>query len=356
MSEKPNTYQIYDKVFKKILTLSATAVVNLINGLFDTNHPPNSTITYNWTEHIDDHLHRYLADTILTVNGYHSYHLEAQMSQDEDIVLRVFNYSYGHALNQQNAIDSTDTHTLRFPETKVIYLFSKSPIPDEYILTLDFGSQGTFSYKVPTFKFLEHTIEELNQKKMIILIPFSLLLLRKEIKKERTPENILSLKRLLFNGIIKIIDENVILDNLTVNDAYKLKRLTQRLQEQIYAHYTELEALTEMTDEALILDIDILEYKYEKLFAEADAKFAKLDAEFTAKKKEIAEIEYELAEKNNEIAEKENEIAEKENEIAEKENEIAEKDNAIAEKDNAIAEKNNEIARLKAELELLRAQ
>lgn len=40
-----------------------------------------------------------------------------------------------------------------------------------------------------------------------------------------------------------------------------------------------------MTDESLILDIDILEYKYEKLFAEADAKFAKLDAEFTAKKK-----------------------------------------------------------------------
>ena len=136
------------------------------------------------------------------------------------------------------------------------------------------------------------------------------------------------MKRLLFNGIIKIIDKNVILDNLTVNDAYKLKRLTQRLYEHIYAHYTELEALTEMTDEALILDIDILEYKYEKLFAEADAKFAKLDAEFTAKKKEIAEIEYELAEKNNEIAEK----------------------------DNEIAEKDNEIARLKAELELLRAQ
>ncbi len=328
MSKNPKSHQIYDKVFKKILTLSATAVVNLINGLFHTNHPPDSTITYNWTEHIDDHLHRYLADTILTVNGQYSYHLEAQMSEDEDIVLRVFNYGYGHALKQQNAIDSADTHTLRFPETKVIYLFSKSPIPDEYILTLDFGSQGTFSYKVPTFKFLEHTIEELNQKKMIILIPFSLLLLREEIKNKRTPENILALKRLLFDDIIKIIDENVILNNLTVNDAYKLKRLTHRLYEHIYAHYEELEEVTEMTDESLILDIDILEYKYEKLFAEADAKFAKLDAEFAAKKKEIAE----------------------------KENEIAEKDNEIAEKDNEIAEKDNEIARLKAELELLRAQ
>lgn len=34
-------YQIYDKMFKKILTLSSTAVINLINGLFETNYPPN---------------------------------------------------------------------------------------------------------------------------------------------------------------------------------------------------------------------------------------------------------------------------------------------------------------------------
>ena len=43
-------YQIYDKIFKKILTLSATAVVNLINGLFGTNYLPGSTVDYNWTE------------------------------------------------------------------------------------------------------------------------------------------------------------------------------------------------------------------------------------------------------------------------------------------------------------------
>lgn len=37
-------HQIYDKIFKKILTLSSRVVVNLINGLFDTNYPPDSSI------------------------------------------------------------------------------------------------------------------------------------------------------------------------------------------------------------------------------------------------------------------------------------------------------------------------
>ena len=46
-------YQIYDKAFKRILTLSDKAVINLINGLFGTDYTTNSKITYNWTEHED---------------------------------------------------------------------------------------------------------------------------------------------------------------------------------------------------------------------------------------------------------------------------------------------------------------
>lgn len=35
-------HQIYDKVFKKILTLSEISVINLINGLFGTDYPTDS--------------------------------------------------------------------------------------------------------------------------------------------------------------------------------------------------------------------------------------------------------------------------------------------------------------------------
>lgn len=89
-------YKIYDKIFKKILTLSSTAIVNLINGLFDTHYSPDSSITYNWTEFEDDTLRRILADTIITINGRDSYHLEAQMTKDESIIFRVFDYGYAH--------------------------------------------------------------------------------------------------------------------------------------------------------------------------------------------------------------------------------------------------------------------
>jgi hypothetical protein len=92
MQEK--IFQIYDKTFKKVLTLSSTAVINMINGLFGTNYPLDSTITYNWTEFEDDKLKKVLADTIITINNCHSYHMEAQIEKDDNIVFRVFEYGF----------------------------------------------------------------------------------------------------------------------------------------------------------------------------------------------------------------------------------------------------------------------
>ena len=57
-------------------------------------------------------------------------------------------------------------------------------------MKLNFGSQGSFLYKVSTFKFLETSLEELNRRKMIILIPFQLLKLRGLLAKERNETNL----------------------------------------------------------------------------------------------------------------------------------------------------------------------
>lgn len=171
-------YQIYDKIFKKILTLSSTAVVNLINGLF--------------------------------------------------------------------------------------------------------GTQGTFLYKVFTFNFLEISLEELNRRKMIILIPFQLLKLRDLLAKKRSPSNLEALKNLIQNDIIGSIESNLKLGNITMDDARRLRRLTHRLYEHIYSHYEEMEELNEMTDESLMLDIDLIEKEHEQELAKKDAEIARLKAQLSA--------------------------------------------------------------------------
>ena len=61
--------------------------------------------------------------------------------------------------------------------------------------------------------------------KMVILIPFALLKLRETMKKERTPEKLEMLKKLIQDDIIGSIDSNLEAGNITMDDARKLKRL-----------------------------------------------------------------------------------------------------------------------------------
>ena len=336
---------IFDKVFKKILTLSSKAVINLINGLFETNYPENSTITYNWTEFLDTELRRTLADTIITISGRYSYHIEAQLEKDEDIVFRVFEYGYHHA-DRMHA-SSADYYVLHFPEPKIIYLYATKDIPDTYILRLDFGIQGYFDYKVPVFKYLETSLEELNQKKLIILIPFQLLKLRKLLQKSRNPENLQALQNLIQHDILGSIETNYKLGNISMNDAYRLQRLTKQLYDYIYAHYAEMEELNDMTDESLLLDIDIIEKQYEKAIAEAESAIAEKDSA-------LAEKDSALAEKDSALAEKDSALAEKDSALAEKDSALAQLKSTLEEKRSQIAEKDSEIERLKAEIEKLK--
>ena len=329
-------YHIYDKVFKKILTLSSTAVINLINGLFETDYSTDSVITYNWTEFEKEDLQKILADTILTINGRYSYHMEAQMEDDETIILRVFDYGYSHAL--RNAVELEGKYRMRFPEPKIIYLYASKNIPNEYELELDFGRQGTFPYKVTVCKFQEITTEELNERKMVILIPFALLRVRELLKKKRSPENKELLKAIIQNDIIGSINKNLEVGNITVWDARRLKRCTHKLYKEIYSHYEEMEELNEMTDESLILDVDIVEKQIEEL------------------EKRVAEKEKRLAEVEKQAAEAEKQAAEAEKQAAEAEKQVAEAEKQVAEKDEILIEKEEEIARLKEALAKAKVQ
>ena len=278
---------IYDKAFKRILTLSDKAVINLINGLFGTDYPTNSKITYNWTEHEDKELKRTLSDSILTINDRDIYHIEVQMTEDEEIVFRVFEYGFGHAYKNRTYEDGSET--MIFPRPCIIYLDEgkKDKIPDEYTLVLKFENQGEFSYKVPVFKLQTISIQELNDKKLIVLLPFLLLKSRKKIEKIRSKENMEELQNLVVNDIISTIRKNEEVGNLSSIDALNLIDLTSKLYMQIYAKYQEMGEFTmKLFDQSMELAGD----KYEKSVEELQEENSQLKNEILSQKNELYKI------------------------------------------------------------------
>ena len=274
-------HTIYDRASKRCLSLSKPSTILLINGLYDKNYPLDSEVDYHWTEHHDDELKKTLADTIITINHKDSYHVEIQMYPDEDIVLRVFEYGYRHALVNRNGKE-----VLVFPEPKILYLYEDGEAPDVQELTIEFGSTDSYTYKVPVVKYLKMSMEELNRRKLIVLIPFQLLRLRKAIEKERTKENMEQLKNLICHDIIESIEANVSAGNITVSVGRKLKRITLQLYRHIYEKYDEIEeaGVNQIVEEALVLDIDIIEAEHKK---EVDALILDIDRIEAEHKKEV---------------------------------------------------------------------
>ena len=248
-------FQIYDRMFKRLLTLSSRIVIALINSLFKTSYLPDSKITYNWTEHTGDELERTVADVILTVNDEHSYHMEAQMYPDEEIEFRVFDYGYKHALTTRRGHCE-----LKFPEPHIIFLYKHNNFPDNVSIFLNFGTQGIFEYKVPSLRLLEYSPKELEKKDLLILLPFMILKLRPDIEKKRTPKNMEALRSLIFNDIMGLIRKNQEAGTITAADAAHLLEMTRKLYNHLYARYKEFVegGLNDMIQDELVLETDII--------------------------------------------------------------------------------------------------
>ena len=308
---------IFDKTFKRIITLSSKAVLNLINELFGTHYPEGSSITYNWTEYENDSLKKTLADTILTINHSHSYHLEAQMTNDTDIVFRIFEYGFNHA-NRTHCLDK-DLRLLQFPEPKIIYLYSETEIPEKYTLRLQFEKQKYFDYEVSTINLQNISVEELNQRKLILLIPFQLLKMRKLIAKSRSPETISQLQKLLYHDILGSIRRNIKSGDITQDDAVRLQKLTGLLLRDLYEQYEETKEVCDMYDQSLILDVDIYIEERDQL----QAQIMKLDEELSQKSAQLSQQSEQLSQQSEQLSQQSEQLSQQAKRIAELEAALA---------------------------------
>lgn len=304
-AEPSSPHDIYDRMFKRIERLSNKAVISFINGVFQKDYPEDSTITYSNTEFIDHTLQKVVADKILTVNGCDSYHMEAQLYEDDEIVIRFMEYGFHHALSTITQLTLGDPNkkcTMRYPQQILIYLDldPSARIPDEYPITIQFPSGKEITHRIPVLKFQEKELSEIRDRHMVILLPFRLLRLRKRIEKERSKESVRQLLLLYRNDIIEPIDKAYEQGFLTWKDRLYLMALARRLSKHLYERYEEIrEDLKDMSNPYIELDIDKYMEKYDALEEEANQYKEKANH----LEEQNAAMKAELVEKNSQLAE-----------------------------------------------------
>ena len=181
-NKQKQQWQIFDKLFKRSMHLSNNAVLNFINGLYDQEYNiEHDKLMYVSTEYVTSNYKKEFSDIVIMVNNKEKYHMECQIQDDKTMSIRVFEYGYLNA--KDDMISNDETITLEFASPKVIYLEHTAKTPDQLQLILNFQGQGTFTYEIGTLKLTQKTIEEIFQERLIILIPFTLLKMRKTLSK-----------------------------------------------------------------------------------------------------------------------------------------------------------------------------
>lgn len=211
--------------------------------------------------------------------------MEAQMYTDQSITLRVFEYGFEHAMSSRE-----DDWTLKFPEPVVIYLDSEKRPPKRSRLVLDFGKQGKFVYKIENFIYHDHDITEINQRKLILLIPFHLLKLRKTIQEHPTKENFEKLTRLIKEDILSSIEANRVFGNISKDDELQLLNLTNILFHHLYAEYEGqegMENMKELLPGAYETDFD----KLQKMISQKEQEISQKNEILEENARKIAQME-----------------------------------------------------------------
>jgi len=243
------TAQVFDLSFKHIMhEASSIAIVHLINGIYKKNYPLDTAVEIWPSELIKKHpktgrLKKIVTDIVIALDtgaGKDVYLMEAQINDDIEMSLRVFNYSVFIALRGKTISDDGSCMEITMPSPAVIY-WETSKTKDFLSITIRFPGNKSVVYKVPTFKVLQHSVSELAG--MVLLLPFYILKIREELKKsDRDSEKRKKLSEQLDGYIAeigKVLEASNKNNYITEKDVALLLGRLSDMYSELYGDYEE---------------------------------------------------------------------------------------------------------------------
>ena len=167
---------IYDGAFRTILNDCRKLVIPVINEIFGEDYTGNEKIEFFPNEHFidqqDEADKKRITDTNFRITGTTTkkYHLECESSYpDGRITIRIFEYDAQIALDEGEITE--ETLTVTFPNTAVLYLRVRKKTPDKmkYVIITP---GGTVQYDIPVMKVQTYSLDEIFEKRLLMLIPF----------------------------------------------------------------------------------------------------------------------------------------------------------------------------------------
>ncbi len=173
--EKINTGTPYDDVFRTLINDCTELIIPVVNEVFGEHYTGEEEISFLPNEHFMNRqgtdTKEKITDSCFEIYGStrKTYHIECQCTADHSMVIRMFEYDSQIALDHGEIKENRLTVT--FPGSAVIYLRHTRTTPDAMTVEI-ITPGGMITYEIPVLKTQKYTIEELFDKKLLLLIPF----------------------------------------------------------------------------------------------------------------------------------------------------------------------------------------
>jgi hypothetical protein len=205
---------------------------------------------------------------------------EAQIDDDAEMILRIFNYSVFIALERKKISSDNSQMEIEMPSPVVIY-WETSKAKDISSITIKFPGGRSIVYEVPAFKVLQHSVPELEG--MALLLPFYILKIREELERSDTDsERKKALAAELGNyiteieSVLKKCQEN---NYITERDAVMLSRRMAQMHKELYGHHKEFTEVNMRFQELEDIGLDV----FDEAVATAEVRGEKRGISKTAK-------------------------------------------------------------------------
>lgn len=203
---------IYDGAFRTILNDCRQLIIPVINEIFGENYKGDERVEFYPNEHFLDRQdaadRERITDTnfvIIRSEERKKYHLECESSlPDGKMTIRLFEYDAQIALDAGEVVK--ETLTVTFPHTAVLYLRSHKKTPDRMRYVIKTPG-GTVEYDIPVMKVYDYSLEDIFEKKLLLLIPFYIFSHEKSFLEYNSDKEKLAKLKAEYEDILARLDE-----------------------------------------------------------------------------------------------------------------------------------------------------
>lgn len=253
-------YQFWDELNKRYVNNHARQIIPLLNDVFNKQYTMDTFVELLSTEYSVNmpgedgkKLRSIFADLLLKVGEKDMYHIEWQMKEDAEMVLRMLEYDFHIALTHGTMrgarAQKRGNFEMIIPKSVILYLKHTRNTPDKASCRIHFPDGTSVKYTVPVVKVQGYSPEDIEKKHLSILIPLMPLRFQKilswkagkrkeKAKKELTDmlwECIMVLEREKENGLLTDAEKDDLLQSMSI----VCQKLFERDPEMIEVIYGE---------------------------------------------------------------------------------------------------------------------